>query len=110
MTSFGLCRQRRGRGVTCPGKRREGEKCAGEADAGAKSGPMPICTLRGKPERPADDRYRTPISHEYPLRATEKVVYTYCKMDTAGIFMIAEYRAQPSNDFQQFAESFLHTQ
>jgi len=38
MTSFGLCRQRRGNGVACPGNRRAGEKCAGEAVAGENSG------------------------------------------------------------------------
>ena len=38
MISFGLCRQRRGNGVGCPGNRREGEKSAGEAFAGADSG------------------------------------------------------------------------
>ena len=37
MTLFGLCRQRRGNGVACPGNRREGEKCAGEAVTGENS-------------------------------------------------------------------------
>jgi len=35
---------------------------------------MPICTLMGEPERLADGT--TPIRQEYPLRATENVVYT----------------------------------
>jgi hypothetical protein len=37
MISFGLCRQRRGKGVGCPENRRAGEKCAGEGVAGADS-------------------------------------------------------------------------
>ena len=59
MSSFGLCRQRRGNGVGGSENRRAGEKCAGEAVAGADSGGVtPISTLMGEPERPADGKCR----------------------------------------------------
>jgi len=38
MTSFDLCRQRRGKGVACPDNRRAGETGAGESVSGVHSG------------------------------------------------------------------------
>lgn len=38
VATFGLCRQRRGNGLACPGSWRAGAACAGEAVAGENSG------------------------------------------------------------------------
>ncbi|WP_156776960.1 hypothetical protein [Nitrococcus mobilis] len=77
MTSFGLCHQRRGISVACPQNRREGEECAGEAVAGADSGGRDAdLHADGRAGAACRQQVPTPIRRDYPLRATEKVVYT----------------------------------
>ena len=57
MTSFGLCRQRRGNGVARPEHRRErGEVCRRGRRWGEFRAVTPISTLMGKPAWPADGR------------------------------------------------------
>ena len=59
MTSFGLCRQRRGKGVARRGNRQEGVEVRwrGRRRDGFE-GAMPICTLMGESARPVDRRCR----------------------------------------------------